>query len=66
MDDTRIPKQILKWTPIERRKRGRLKATCMGGIQKVMSERDLQPGDWEERLQKLSTKKRTNLTIKTF
>ena len=49
MEDIRIPKQIARWTPTERRKRGRPKASWMGGIQKAMSELNLRPGDWTDR-----------------
>lgn len=59
MNNGRIPKQILQWVPTERKKRGRPKATWMGGIQKAMSERNPQPGDWENReVWKLGTGRR--------
>jgi len=48
MEDTRIPKQI-KLSNGRRQKRGRPRATWTGGIEKSMSERNLQPGDWEDR-----------------
>ncbi|XP_044766420.1 uncharacterized protein LOC123322542 [Coccinella septempunctata] len=49
MCDERLPKMILKWTPPERRKRGRPKKTWFEGIEKAMSERNLHPGDWQDR-----------------
>ncbi|XP_044745745.1 uncharacterized protein LOC123307480 [Coccinella septempunctata] len=49
MSDQRIPKLALKWVPRERKKRGRPKVTWMSGIQKAMSERNLRPGEWEDR-----------------
>lgn len=47
MGEHRVPKQITKWTPFRRRKRGRPKITSISGIQKAMSERNLRPGDLE-------------------
>ncbi|XP_030753594.1 uncharacterized protein LOC115880517 [Sitophilus oryzae] len=49
MREDQIPKKVLKWIPSERRKKGRPKATWIGGIHKAMSERNLHPGDWENR-----------------
>ncbi|XP_044745151.1 uncharacterized protein LOC123307015 [Coccinella septempunctata] len=49
MCDERLPKMILKWTPPERRKRGRPKKTWFEGIEKAMSERNLHPGDWQDK-----------------
>ena len=46
MNNGRLLKQILQWVTTERRKRERPKATWIGGIQKAMPERNLQPGDW--------------------
>ena len=62
MDEERLPKIILNWTPTERRRRGRPRTTWMGGIQKAMSERNLQPGDWNDRRGwKLGTGRRRTL-----
>ncbi|CAG9839790.1 unnamed protein product [Diabrotica balteata] len=62
MDDDRLPNQILKWTPRERRKRGRQKQSWLGGIQKAMSERNLHPGEWNDRRSwKLGTRRRRTL-----
>jgi len=35
IEDTRTPKQILKWTPTEKRKRGKPTATWTGGVEKA-------------------------------
>ncbi|XP_030753967.1 uncharacterized protein LOC115880813 [Sitophilus oryzae] len=62
MADERLPKQILKWTPAERRKKGRPKATRIERINRAMSERNLLPGDWEDRRQwRLGTGRRRTL-----
>lgn len=62
MADERLPKQILKWTPTERKKRGRPKTTWIAGINRAMSERNLLPGDWEDRKRwKLGTGRRRTL-----
>ena len=45
MNETRLPKKILKWTPPQRRKRGRPKITWNDGVQTEMAARDLQEGD---------------------
>ncbi|XP_030764170.1 uncharacterized protein LOC115888558 [Sitophilus oryzae] len=49
MSEDRIPEKVLKWIPSERRKKGRPKAIWIGGVHKAMSERNLHPGDWENR-----------------
>ncbi|XP_030753973.1 uncharacterized protein LOC115880819 [Sitophilus oryzae] len=49
MADDRIPKQVLQWTPTDRRKRGRPKLSWNQGIDSAMSERNLLPGDWDNR-----------------
>jgi len=45
-----------------KRKRGRQRATWTSGIEKAMSERNRQPGDWEDRrVWRLGTGKRRTL-----
>jgi hypothetical protein len=39
MPEERIPKLILEWVPVERRKRGRPRKTWMEGIQAAMTAR---------------------------
>lgn len=62
MQETRLPYQILHWQPYEKRKRGRPKTTWESGINKAMSERNLQLGDWTDRRGwKLGTGRRRTL-----
>jgi len=49
MEDTRIPKQIFKWRPTEKRKRGRPRDMDRRNRERAVSERNLQPGDWKDR-----------------
>ncbi|XP_046674870.1 uncharacterized protein LOC124363653 [Homalodisca vitripennis] len=49
MDEERLPKILMEWLPTERRKRGRPRETWKQGISKAMSERNLGPGDWNDR-----------------
>lgn len=50
MADHRLPKITLDWVPPERRKRGRPRKSWNDGIQKSMSERNLQDDQWQDRL----------------
>jgi hypothetical protein len=43
-----LPKIALKWTPKQRRVRGRPKKNWMEGIKKATSERNLNEGQWED------------------
>lgn len=62
MNDGRLPQMIIKWTPTERRGRGRSKTTWTGVIKKAISERNLQAADWEDkRGWKLGTGRRRTL-----
>lgn len=47
MRKERLPKLVINWTSFERRKGDRSRATWLGKIQKAMSERKLNPEDWE-------------------
>ena len=40
MPEERIPKLIMEWIPMERRKRGRPRKTCMEGVQAAMTTRN--------------------------
>jgi hypothetical protein len=45
----RLPKEVMKWRPPERRKRGRPKLTWAEGITGLMRERGLVEEDWNDR-----------------
>lgn len=49
MPDSRLPKQILEWQPVERRRRGRPKLEWQREVYKTMSERNLTDQDCEDR-----------------
>lgn len=49
MDERRLPKQAMQWTPRERRTRGRPRKNWQEGIRKAMSDRNLQDGQWNNR-----------------
>ena len=51
MAEGRLPKIALKWTPKQKRARGRPKKNWMEGIRKAMNERNLNEGQWEDRKQ---------------
>jgi len=51
MAEERLPKIALKWMPKQNRARGRPKKNWMEGIKKVMNERNLNEGQWEDRKQ---------------
>ena len=46
MPEDRIPKLIMEWTPLERRKRGRPRKTWIEGVEVAMTTRNLQPDQW--------------------
>ena len=47
--EERIPKLIMEWVPLERRKRGRPRKTLMEGVQAAMTRRNLETdGETEE------------------
>jgi hypothetical protein len=48
MPEERIPKLIVEWIPLERRKRGRLRKTWMEGVKAAMT-RNLEPDQWRNR-----------------
>ena len=51
MAEGRLPKIAFKWMPKQKTARGRTKKKWMEGIRKVMNERNLNEGQWEDRKQ---------------
>jgi hypothetical protein len=51
MVEGRLPKIALKWIPKLKKTRGRLKKNRMEVIRKVINERNLNEGQWEDRKQ---------------
>ena len=49
MEEGRLPKEVIKWRPPGRRKRGRLKRTWSDGIRGLMGEKGLIEDDWNDR-----------------
>ena len=49
MEVGRLPKEVMKWSPPGRRKRGRPKATCAEGTRGLMGEKGLMEEDWNDR-----------------
>jgi hypothetical protein len=49
MEEGRLPKQVMKWSPPRRRKRGRPKLTREEGIRGQMEEKGLEEEDWNDR-----------------
>jgi hypothetical protein len=49
MEEERLPKEVMKWCPPGRRKRGRPKLTCAEGIRGLMGEKKLMEADWNDR-----------------
>jgi len=45
----RLPKEVMKWSPPGRRKRGRPKATWAEGIRGLLGEKGLMEEDWNDR-----------------
>jgi hypothetical protein len=45
----RLTKEVLKWRPSGRRKRGRHKLTWAEGIRGMMGEKELMEEDWNDR-----------------
>lgn len=62
MGEERLPKIILEWTPMEKRKRGRPPRTWLQGVTKAMSERNLVDNDWQDKQAwRLGTQRRITL-----
>ena len=49
MPEERIPKLIMEWVPLERRKRGRPRKMWMEGLQAAMTTRNLETNQWRNR-----------------
>jgi hypothetical protein len=49
MEEGRLPKEVMKWRPLGRRKRGRPKLTWVEGIRGLMGEKGLMEEDWNDR-----------------
>ena len=49
MPEERIPKLIMEWTPMERRKRGCPRKTWIEGAQAATKTRNLEPDQWRNR-----------------
>jgi hypothetical protein len=49
MEVGRLPKEIMKWRPLGRRRRGRPKLTWAEGIKGLMGEKGLMEEDWNDR-----------------
>ena len=48
-EEGRLPKEVMKWGPPGRRKRGRPKLTWEEGIRGLMGEKGLMEEDWNDR-----------------
>jgi hypothetical protein len=48
IDEGRLPKEVMKWRPPGRRKRGRPKLTWAEGIRGLMGEKRLMEEDWND------------------
>jgi len=44
-----LPKEVMKWSPPGRRKRGRPELTWAEGIRGLMGEKGLMEDDWNDR-----------------
>ena len=49
MPEERIPKLIMEWISLERRKRGRPRKTWTEGVHAAMTTRYLEPDQWRNR-----------------
>ena len=49
MEEARLPKEVMKWRPTGRRKRGRPKLNWAEGIRGLMGEKRLMEEDWNDR-----------------
>jgi hypothetical protein len=49
MKDVRLPKEVMKWRPPGRRKRGRPKLIWAEGIRELMIKKGLMEEDWNDR-----------------
>jgi len=49
MEEGRLPKKVMKWSPPGTRKRDRPKLTRAEGIRELMGEKGLMEEDWRDR-----------------
>jgi len=49
MPEERIPKLIIEWIPLERKKRGHPRKTWIQGVQAAMTTRNLEPYQWRNK-----------------
>ena len=49
MKEGRLPKEVIKWRPAGRRKRGRPKLSWAEGIRGLMEEKGLMEEEWNDR-----------------
>jgi hypothetical protein len=49
MPEERIPKLIMEWIPLERRKKGFLRKTWIEAVQAAMTARNMEPDLWRNR-----------------
>ena len=49
MEDGKLPKDVMKWSPPGRRKRGRPKLTWAEGIRGLREEKGLMEEEWNDR-----------------
>jgi len=49
MEEGRLPKVVMKWSPPGRRKRRRPKLTSAEGIRRLMQEKGLMEENWNDR-----------------
>jgi hypothetical protein len=49
MEEGRLPKEVMTWRPLGRRKRGRPKHTWAEGIKGLLGEKGLMEEDWNDR-----------------
>ena len=49
MPEERIPKLIMEWVPLERRRRGRPRKMWMEGVQAAVTTRNLETDQWKNR-----------------
>jgi hypothetical protein len=49
MEKGRLPKEVMKWRPPGRRKRGRTKLTLAEGLRGLMGEKGFMEEDWNDR-----------------
>jgi len=49
MEEGRLPKKVMKWSPPGRRKQVRPKLTWSEGIRRLMEEKGLMEEDWNDK-----------------